>query len=92
VTVPGICALGARANGSSGTGPMTCFVTTEGDYYWAFARYGEILAGPATRHGRGPHQPTELTPAEDARCKALVDLLGMGEDSGFGEYVYPSCS
>jgi hypothetical protein len=91
LTVPGICALGARANGSFGTGPMTCFVTSVGDYYWGFAAYGEIVAGPGTRHGRGPHQASELSVAEEFRCQMLVDLLGMGENTGFGEYVYPSC-
>ncbi len=75
VPVPGICALGARANFATGSGNMICFVSPTGEYYWAHVVYGEYLAGPGSRHGGGQTTASELTAAEEARCNMLVDAL-----------------
>lgn len=91
--VPGVCALGARAHASFGTGRMICFVTNDDAYYWAFVQYGELLAGPSTRHSLGPNQQsTELLVLEEERCSKLSALLGTGRANLVsGELSYPDC-
>jgi hypothetical protein len=92
VEVPGICALGARAHASFGSGPMVCFVSQSGDYYWAHVAYGEYVAGPVTRRGWSQTMTSQLTTEEEIRCKALVDMLpDAGTAAVSGERSYAAC-
>lgn len=93
VDVPGVCALGLRAHASFGNGPMMCFVSSTGDYYWAHLAYGEIIAGPGNiRHGQSQIMSTQLTPTEEAHCMTLMAML-QDEESNLvsGEKSYGSC-
>jgi hypothetical protein len=91
--VPGVCALGARAHNTTGSGAMVCFVSPAGEYFWAHVAYGEVVAGPGSRRSSGALQSTQLTQTEEAQCDAWVAAL---PDAGAantltGERSYGAC-
>lgn len=92
VEVPGICALGARAHATTGSGAMVCFVSPDGDYFWAQVAYGEVAAGPGSRRGAGALQATQLDDKEEAKCQELVaELQESATNTLTGERSYRAC-
>jgi hypothetical protein len=92
VDVPGVCALGAKANHVTGSGAMLCFVSPDGDYFWAHVAYGEYVEGPGSRHGQGELWRTQLSNREEIRCNMLVSSLQDSVASPIdGEYSYRAC-
>lgn len=93
VEVPGTCALGAKVHGATGSGPMVCFVSKAGDYYWAHVAFGETIAGTGSRNGGGEVVgASQLEPLEEAKCQALVATLGEGQKPLLGgDLSYQAC-
>lgn len=83
VIVPGVCATGAQRSASSGTGTMLCFVTADGDYYWAFVQYGESVTATGAKHGHGELFGNQLDREQSARCDALIRPLRSAPGASF---------
>lgn len=91
VRVPGICAVGAELNGSTGNGAMLCFVAGE-DLYYAHVQFGESVIGTGARHGHGDLFADQLSPAESERCAALIaQLPAWSTERTFSGYVPGPC-
>jgi hypothetical protein len=96
LAVPGVCAVGAKANNAIGTGAMLCFVDAWGGYYWAFVAFGESVEGRGAKHGRGELWGDQLSGEQAAQCQSSIDSFMTATPSSsersFGEYVARPCT
>jgi hypothetical protein len=76
----GMCASGVLRNGGAGTGEFLCFVSSQGDYFWAFLDWGEALSGSTFRGDHGHAGPERLSQAESVECARLLGLLQLADE------------
>lgn len=93
--LPGMCATGAQANGSAGTGQHVCFVSATQEYFWAFIDFAEEITGSGYRQGRSRGGEGQLSSAEADECQTRVKKLepadAGGSDTGTDKIEYAAC-